>query len=147
MDDTAKNEKLSIQFALTCASGALVIVGLSTFLGGVSGQDLTTLLDGAMGNGGVVGRLSDTSIYKPMKILMLGLPGAMIGGFLGYIVGDMMDNPRGSIPSWYLEQRRKKNEPEKPKEPVITGEEMFLDDLSDDLDMALLDASGIEDDF
>lgn len=147
MDDTAKKEKLSIQFALTCASGALVIVGLSTFLGGVTGQDLTTLLDGNMGNGGVVGRLTDTSIYKPMKILMLGLPGAIIGGFLGYIVGDMMDNPRGSIPNWYLEQRRKKSEPEKPKEPVITGEEMFLDDLSDDLDMALLDASGMDDDF
>lgn len=146
-DAAKKKKKLAPQFALTCATGALVIVGLNTYLGGVNVHDIASLIDGDFGSGSIYQRLSDTSIYKPLKVLMLGLPGAIFGAFLGYFVGDIMDNPRGTIPEWYMEQRLNKNKPKEPEEPIITGEELFLDDLGDDLDSALMDSASFEGGF
>ncbi|MDH4380181.1 MAG: hypothetical protein QE263_09800 [Vampirovibrionales bacterium] len=119
--------KLSKQFALTCGSGALVMVGLTTLIVGLNTSDAFSVYY-QMNS---VDRLADISIYKPLKILYLGLPTAIIGAFVGYVIGDILDNPRGSIPEHKLAAKKKKQEDDEAEaaKPVLTGEESFLDDM------------------
>ncbi len=140
------DKKLSTQFCLTCATGALAMVGLTTYIASIS-LDVGSMASPSM-SGGLYDQLSNPSIYKPMKILVLGIPGAILGGMLGYFVGDMLDNPRGQLPDWYMkrreERRIKKAEANKPKEPMVTGEELFLDEFDDDIGDALEDSAELD---
>ncbi len=146
MANKSDNKKLSTQFCLTCATGAMVMVGLTTYIASIS-LDVGSIASPAM-TGGLYDQLSNTSIYKPLKILMLGVPGAILGGVLGYVVGDMLDNPRGRLPDWYMkrreERRVKKAEANKPKEPIVTGEEIFLDEFDDELGDALENSAELD---
>jgi len=124
--------KLSKQFALTCGSGAIVLVGLTTLIVGLNTTDAFSVYYQMS----AVDRLADISIYKPLKILYLGLPAAIIGAFVGYVMGDILDNPRGSIPAHKLAAKKKKQEEEDAEaaKPVLTGDENFLDDMDGLLD-------------
>jgi ABC-type lipoprotein release transport system permease subunit len=122
-----KAMKLSRQFALTCGSFAIIMVGLTTLIVGLNTSDAFSVYYQMS----AVDRLADISIYKPLKILYLGLPATIIGAFVGYVIGDILDNPRGSIPEHKLAAKKKKKEEEEAEaaKPVMTGDESFLDDM------------------
>ncbi|MFN8615296.1 MAG: hypothetical protein U0003_05240 [Vampirovibrionales bacterium] len=119
--------KLSLQFALTCSSGALVLVGLTTLMVGLNTHDALSVYHQMS----TVDRLTSLSLYKPLKIITWGFPAALLGGFLGYVMGDILDNPRGKIPEYRLKKKnaQEKEANEAANTPVFTGEETFLDDL------------------
>ena len=135
-----KAMKLSKQFALTCGSGALVMVGLTTLIVGLNTSDAFSVYYQMS----TVDRLADISLYKPLKILCIGLPAAIIGGFVGYVMGDILDNPRGSIPESKLAAKKKKEDEAAAEAavPVMTGEESFLDDMDSLFDDDLSPSNG-----
>lgn len=129
-----KKEKLSKQFSMTCATGALALIGVTSYLAGV---DLTAM-DLSMESSDLIEQLGNTSLHRQLKILYLGIPSAIVLSILGYIMGDILDNPRGRVPEKELGLDKdsgggsgKGSAAAKPKEPdhLITGDEMFLDDL------------------
>lgn len=131
----AKKEKLSKQFSITCSAGALAIVGVVSYMAGI---DLTSM-DLSMENSQLLDQLGNTSISRQLKVIYLGFPSAIILGMLGYVMGDILDNPRGKIPESIMDPHSDKpilggsstpKQESKPKpNPMITGDELFLDDL------------------
>lgn len=134
-----KKEKLSRQFSLTCAAGAIAIVGVVSYMAGI---DLSSA-DFSLDNTQLLEQLGNTSLSRQLKVIYLGFPSAIILSILGYIMGDILDNPRGRIPDSVFDNKSQESSsgrdpsgssrgtaytPTKPS-PIITGDELFLDDL------------------
>ncbi len=133
--------KLSYKLAGIFATGSFILVGLTTYADSVepsklimafvsSIQYLINYFSGTVESTGM--NHLDTSLNNPMRVLQWGAPGAFVGGVIGYYIGDIFSNPKGS-------QEQRKNA-ETSKEPIpyasselegeaLTGNETFLDDI------------------
>lgn len=129
--------KLSHKFAGILGCGAFILVSLTTYFGSLNPM---SLIDSAM-NPDTLDTVVDTSLEKPLKVLTLAFPSALLAGFLGYFLGGVLRKPKGSA-----KQSQAKAEATAAVATtdsaetsgtapaveglVMTGNETFLDDVS-----------------
>ncbi len=136
--------KLSYKLAGVFATGAFVLVGLTTYAGSMDPVKLIMalissiqyLIDYFSGNVESTGVSHlDTSLSNPMKVIQWGAPGALVGGVIGYYIGDIFSNPKGGekkrVDSSLTSSPYNDIEMEAEGE-ALTGNETFLDDVEDE---------------
>lgn len=106
--------KLAVKWAGLCASGTFVLCAIPGFYQQIKPVSPEELLAG-------VAQGMDV-----LEVLGVSLGGALLVGLIGYVIGDILSKPQGKPKR--LESRAS-SAPSKVKEPSVTGDETFLDDL------------------
>lgn len=112
--------KLAIKLAGVFATGAFLLVSLTTYVGSL---DVASLIMGKSQN---LSAIMDISMAKPLRVLTLAIPSTILAAILGYILGNTFDHPKGSP------KKKTRTSPldEMLEKEGLTGEETFLDDLN-----------------
>jgi len=108
--------KLSVKLAGLLGSGVFILTALPGFYQQVRPVSFTSMLTEAVQSVSILEKLG------------FSLGGALVAGWIGYTIGDILSKPKGGMarPRTAAPELRTGGRSDRP----VTGEETFLDDLS-----------------
>lgn len=112
--------KLSVRLAGLCGSGAFLLSALPGFYQQAKPTDIAQMATDVIPGVNII------------ETLLLSLGGAIVAGFIGYLIGDILSNPKGH-------PKKKKTPPGKDK-PHVSAQPALLVPKEHTVDAAVADA-------
>lgn len=111
--------KLSVRMAGICGSGAFILAALPGFYQQAKPVDISQMATGVLPGMNII------------ETLLISLGGSIVAGFIGYLIGDILANPKGPPKKKKQPKAKAKARPFSPAQPLLVVPETDLPPVTD----------------